>query len=65
LLCWPEQTAEDAVVVRRYTALVRFLKDRVGDVRVFPFGWTMIRSYVVGVAPNGDWIGLATAQTET
>jgi len=65
LLSRPGQTPEDDVVVRRYTALVRFLKDRVGDVRVFRFGRTTIRSYVVGAAPNGDWIGLATTQTET
>ena len=65
LVSRPDQTAEDDVVVRRYVALVRFLKDRICDVRVFRFGRTMIRSYVVGVAPNGDWIGLSTNQTET
>jgi hypothetical protein len=65
LLFRPEQTAEDDVVVRRYTALVRFLKNRLVDVRVFRFGRTTIRSYVLGVAPNGDWIGAATTQTET
>ena len=65
LLSWPDQTAEDDVVLRRYVALVHFLKDRLGDVRVFRFGQTMIRSYIVGVAPNGDWIGLSTNQTET
>lgn len=35
LLSRPEQTAEDAVVVRRYITLVLFLKNRLGDVRVF------------------------------
>jgi hypothetical protein len=44
---------------------MRFLKGRLEDVRVFRFGQMTIRSYVVGVAPNGDWIGLTTTQTET
>jgi hypothetical protein len=57
--------AEEEALVRRYSALVRFLKLRLEDVRVFRFGRTTIRSYVVGVAPNGDWIGLTTTQTET
>ena len=65
LLSRPEQTAEDDIVVRRYTALVRFFKDRLGDVQVFRFGRTTIRSYVVGVSPSGDWIGLSTSETET
>lgn len=62
---WPGQTAEDAFIVRRYTALLAFLKNRLRDPQVFRFGRTTIRSYVIGVAPNGDWVGLATNQTET
>ena len=61
----PGQTAEDGLLVRRYTELLRFLKSRLNDVQVFRFGRITIRAYVVGVAPNGDWIGLATNQTET
>ena len=61
----PAPSAEDVVTARRYGALVRFLKSRLRDVQVFRFGRTTIRSYVVGVAPNGDWLGLTTSQTET
>jgi hypothetical protein len=59
------QDAEERALVRRYSALLSFLKSHLEEVRVFRFGRTTIRSYVVGVAPNGDWIGLATTQIET
>ena len=59
------QDAEEEIVVGRYAALVRLLKAQLDAIRVFRFGRTTIRSYVVGVAPSGDWIGLATRQTET
>ncbi|MCW2749906.1 MAG: Nuclease inhibitor-like protein [Aeromicrobium sp.] len=51
--------------IQRHAALVRFLKAHLQGIRVFRFGRTTIHSYVVGVAPNGDWIGLATVHTET
>jgi histidine triad (HIT) family protein len=65
LQSWPGQTAEDHLIATRYATLVRFLKGRLHDVQVFRFGRVAIRSYVIGVAPNGDWLGLATNQTET
>jgi hypothetical protein len=61
----PAPTAEDVFAARRYAALVQFLKSRLTDLQVYRFGRTTIRSYVVGVAPNGDWLGLTTNQTET
>jgi hypothetical protein len=61
----PGQSAEERAEAGRYGALVQFLRSRLTDARVFRFGRLTMRVYVVGVAPNGDWIGLATSQTQT
>lgn len=62
---WPGQSPEERAEANRYVALVRFLRSRLTDVRVFRFGHLTMRVYVVGVAPNGDWMGVATTQTQT
>jgi nuclease A inhibitor-like protein len=61
----PGDPAEVRAVARRFGRLVHFLKTRLTEVRVFRFGHLTLRSYVVGMTADGDWVGLAMTQIET
>jgi len=57
--------AEEEATARRFRRLASFLKHRLMGARAFRFGRSTVRAYVVGVASNGDWIGVATTLIET
>jgi hypothetical protein len=51
--------------VQRTRRLLALLHARLRDLRVYRFGRLNIDAYIIGVAPDGDWVGLATKQVET
>lgn len=50
---------------RRYQALVRLLKENLGDLRVYRVGEINIPVYVLGRSASGNWLGLRTRVVET
>jgi hypothetical protein len=50
---------------QKYRALLDVVRRTLRGVKVFRVGRRKVRIYVVGVAPEGGWAGLATTAVET
>lgn len=57
--------AEARATIRRLERIASFLKRHLPDARVFRFGRSTMRAYVIGTTPSGDWLGIATTLIET
>lgn len=58
----PEKELESA---RKYKALVRLLKERLGGAKVYRVGEIEIDAYVLGRGKDGELMGLKTTLVET
>jgi hypothetical protein len=56
---------QELAVARRYQALLRFLKERLDDVKVYRVGRVNIAVYIIGRTEAGNWLGLSTRVVET
>ena len=52
-------------IARKYKALVRLLKESLGNPVVYRVGEINITVYIVGMSQAGTWIGLKTQVVET
>jgi hypothetical protein len=55
----------ELAVARRYQALLRLLKENLGELKVYKVGEINIAVYIVGKAMSGNWVGLSTRAVET
>ncbi len=60
---WHDEEARARV--RKFQALVKFLKERLTDVRVFKVGDAEADVYVIGRTASGDFAGVKTKVVET
>ncbi|MEG3839057.1 nuclease A inhibitor family protein [Microcoleus sp. herbarium14] len=56
---------EEREIVQRFQNLVSVLKQNLSNIQVYRVGSINIDAYIVGVTPNGDWMGLSTKLVET
>lgn len=56
---------EEREIVQRFQNLVSVLKQNLSNIQVYRVGSINIDAYIVGVTPNGDWMGLSTQLVET
>ena len=56
---------EEKATAKKYQALVKLLKEKLQDVRVYRVGSVNITVFIVGKDAGGDWVGLSTQVVET
>lgn len=56
---------EERETVQRFQNLVSILKQNLSNIQVYRVGKINIDAYIIGVTPNGDWMGLSTQLVET
>ena len=56
---------EEREIVQRFQHLVSVLKQNLSNIQVYRVGSINIDAYIIGVTPNGDWMGLSTKLVET
>lgn len=56
---------DERETVQRFQNLVSVLKQNLSNIQVYRVGKINIDAYIIGVTPNGDWMGLSTQLVET
>lgn len=56
---------DEKVTAQKYQALVKLLKERLTDLKVYRVGSVNIAVFIVGKDEEGDWVGLSTQVVET
>lgn len=56
---------EERETMQRFQHLVSVLKQNLSNIQVYRVGKINIDAYIIGVTPNGDWMGLSTKLVET
>ena len=56
---------DDKAVVKRYQALLDFLREHLRGLKVFKIGDVRVKIVIVGQTPAGRWLGLETDSLET
>jgi hypothetical protein len=59
------QGPEELETVKRFQALVKTLKENLGEIKVYQVGEIAVDVYVVGRTASGDWAGVSTKVVET
>jgi hypothetical protein len=57
--------AAEKASVQKFRALVKLIKDRLQEIKVFRIGETEVTIHIVGRTPQGNWAGLTTTAVET
>ena len=56
---------DEKVTAQQYQALVKLLKERLTDLKVYRVGSVNLTVFIVGKDQAGDWVGLSTQVVET
>ena len=56
---------QELALAKRYQALLRLLKENLGDVKVYRVGRINIAVYIIGRSMAGNWLGISTRVVET
>ena len=56
---------DEKVTAQKYQALVKLLKERLTDLKVYRVGSVNITVFILGKDQAGDWVGLSTQVVET
>ena len=56
---------EEKATAQKYQALVKLLKERLTNLKVYRVGSVNITVFILGKDQGGDWVGLATQVVET
>jgi hypothetical protein len=55
----------ELAVAKRYQALLRLLKENLGELKVYRVGKINIPVYIIGRSKTGNWLGISTRVVET
>jgi hypothetical protein len=56
---------EELQTARQFQALVKMLKEKLADLKVYEVGEVEMDAYVIGKTASGDWAGVSTKVVET
>ncbi len=56
---------EELQTARQFQALVKMLKEKLTDLKVYEVGEVEMDAYVIGKTASGDWAGVSTKVVET
>jgi len=56
---------KELAIMRRFRKLERLLRTRLSEIRVFRVGTVQVGIFIIGVTPEGNWLGVRTTSIET
>lgn len=62
---YPEYSAEEIEVTKKYTQLLNYIKEKIANVIVYRCGKVSVRAFILGETPEGNFAGIATTLIET